>query len=147
MKTAIIGFPRIGENRELKFATEKYFKDEIKFSELESVAKEIRKNAWQKQKNLDYIVSNDFSYYDLFLDTAFTFNVIAKRYRQLNLSDIDTYFAMARGYQKNGLDVKALSMKKWFNTNYHYMVAEIEDDTEIKLNLQKPLTNIKKLKI
>ncbi|MDU5913532.1 MAG: 5-methyltetrahydropteroyltriglutamate--homocysteine S-methyltransferase [Anaerococcus vaginalis] len=146
MKTAIIGFPRIGENRELKFATEKYFKDEIKFSELESVAKEIRKNAWQKQKNLDYIVSNDFSYYDLFLDTAFTFNVIAKRYRQLNLSDIDTYFAMARGYQKNGLDVKALSMKKWFNTNYHYMVAEIEDDTEIKLNSTKAFDQYKEAK-
>ena len=88
MKTSIIGFPRIGENRELKFATEKYFRNEIKFSELENVGKEIRKNAWQNQKDLDYIVSNDFSYYDLFLDTAFTFNVIAKRYRPVSYTHL-----------------------------------------------------------
>ncbi len=145
MKTSIIGFPRIGENRELKFATEKYFKNKISFEELEETAKEIRKSAWTKQKEsgLDYIVSNDFSYYDLFLDAAVTFNIIPKRYRELNLDPIDTYFAMARGYQKDDLDVKALSMKKWFNTNYHYMVAEIEDDTEIKLNSTKAFDEYK----
>lgn len=145
MKTSIIGFPRIGENRELKFATEKYFKNQITFEELEETAKEIRKDAWTKQKEsgLDYIVSNDFSYYDLFLDTAVTFNIIPKRYRELNLDPIDIYFAMARGYQKDELDVKALSMKKWFNTNYHYMVAEIEDDTEIKLNSTKAFDEYK----
>ena len=145
MKTSIIGFPRIGENRELKFATEKYFKNKISFEELEETAKEIRKNAWTKQKDsgLDYIVSNDFSYYDLFLDAAITFNIIPKRYKDLKLDPIDTYFAMARGYQKDSLDVKALSMKKWFNTNYHYMVAEIEDDTEIKLNSTKAFDEYK----
>ncbi|MDY2919376.1 MAG: 5-methyltetrahydropteroyltriglutamate--homocysteine S-methyltransferase [Anaerococcus sp.] len=148
MKTSIIGFPRIGENRELKFATEKYFKNKISFEELEETAKEIRKNAWTKQKDsgLDYIVSNDFSYYDLFLDAAVTFNIIPKRYKDLKLDPIDTYFAMARGYQKDGLDVKALSMKKWFNTNYHYMVAEIEDDTEIKLNSTKAFDEYKEAK-
>lgn len=140
MQTSIIGYPRVGENRELKFATEKYFRNQIKLEELEKVAKEIRKKAWEKQEEskLSYKVSNDFSYYDIFLDTAFTFNIIPKRYKDLKLSDLDTYFAMARGYQKDGLDVKALSMKKWFNTNYHYMVCEIEDETEVKINSTKP---------
>lgn len=139
MQTSIIGFPRVGEDRELKFATEKYFKGQINFDQLEEVAKEIREKAWlrQKESGLSYLVSNDFSYYDIFLDTAVTFNLIPKRYKDLNLSDIDTYFAMARGYQKDGLDVKALSMKKWFNTNYHYMVCEIEDDTIVNLNSTK----------
>ena len=67
------------------------------------------------------------------LDTAVLFNIVPKEYKELNLSDIDTYFAMARGYQGENGDVKALAMKKWFNTNYHYIVPEIEDDTEIKL--------------
>lgn len=61
------------------------------------------------------------------------FNIIPKRYKTLGLSEQDTYFAMARGYQGAQGDVKALAMKKWFNTNYHYMVPEIEDDTTISL--------------
>lgn len=135
MKTSIVGFPRVGKLRELKFASEKYFKGEIDAKELESVAKELRKEHYEAQKNaeIDYITSNDFSYYDIFLDTAVLFNIIPKRYTDLGLSELDTYFAMARGYQGEKGDVKALAMKKWFNTNYHYIVAEVEDDTEVKL--------------
>ena len=135
MKTSIVGFPRVGKLRELKFASEKYFKGEIDAKELESVAKELRKEHYEAQKNagIDYITSNDFSYYDIFLDTAVLFNIIPKRYTDLGLSELDTYFAMARGYQGEKGDVKALAMMKWFNTNYHYIVAEVEDDTEVKL--------------
>ena len=101
MKTSIVGFPRVGKLRELKFASEKYFKGEIDAKELESVAKELRKEHYEAQKNagIDYITSNDFSYYDIFLDTAVLFNIIPKRYTDLGLSELDTYFAMARGYQ------------------------------------------------
>lgn len=135
MLTSIIGFPRVGNLRELKFATEKYFKHQISQERLQTVAKEIREKQWRllKENGIDLIPSNDFSFYDTLLDSAALFNIIPSRYKELNLSDLDTYFAMSRGYQGNHGDVRALAMKKWFNTNYHYMVPEIEDDTEIKL--------------
>ena len=136
MKTAVIGFPRIGKNRELKFAEEKYFKGEITNKELLEEAKAQRSYGLKVQKDsgIDFISSNDFSFYDAVLDTAVLLNAIPERYKDLNLSDIDTYFAMARGYQGENGNVKALAMKKWFNTNYHYIVPEIEDITSIKLN-------------
>lgn len=136
MKTSIIGYPRVGTLRELKFATEKYFRNEITAEELESTAENLRRAHWtvQKEKDIDFIPSNDFSFYDNMLDTAVLLNIIPKRYQKLNLSSLDTYFAMARGYQGEKGDVKALAMKKWFNTNYHYMVPEMDDDTQIKLN-------------
>ena len=135
MKTAVIGFPRVGKNRELKFATEKYFKGEISEQELLNEAAQIRKYNLSKENaaGIDYISSGDFSFYDGILDTAFALNVIPARYKALGLSDLDTYFAMARGYQGEKGNVKALAMKKWFNTNYHYLVPEIDDDTEVKL--------------
>ena len=139
MQTSVIGFPRIGTLRELKFASEKYFRKEIQASELLDTAKTLRAIHWNTQKNagIDHISSNDFSHYDLMLDTAVLLGVVPKRYKNLNLSDLDTYFAMARGYQGESGDVKALAMKKWFNTNYHYIVPEIEDDTEIKISGNK----------
>nr|WP_294669143.1 5-methyltetrahydropteroyltriglutamate--homocysteine S-methyltransferase [uncultured Ruminococcus sp.] len=135
MKTSVIGYPRIGTLRELKFASEKYFRKEITSVELLDTAKSLREIHWNTQKNsgIEFISSNDFSFYDMTLDTAVLFNIIPNRYRELNLSNLDTYFAMARGFQDNSGDVKALAMKKWFNTNYHYIVPEVEDDTEIKL--------------
>ncbi|MGX7107135.1 5-methyltetrahydropteroyltriglutamate--homocysteine S-methyltransferase [Hutsoniella sourekii] len=135
MQTSIIGYPRIGHLRQLKFQTEKYFRQEITEDELQATAKEIRYSQWQQQakSGLDFIPSNDFSFYDLLLDTAVSFNIVPRRYQDLALSELDTYFAQARGYQGDKGDVKALAMKKWFNTNYHYMVPEIEDDTPIKL--------------
>ncbi|MDD2212257.1 MAG: 5-methyltetrahydropteroyltriglutamate--homocysteine S-methyltransferase [Clostridia bacterium] len=140
MKTAVIAYPRVGGLRELKFATEKYFEGRISKAELQDSAALLRKTHWQSQKEsgIDFIASNDFSYYDNILDTAVLLNVIPKRYRELELDHLDEYFAMARGYQGANGDVKALAMKKWFNTNYHYIVPEIEDDTKISLYGSKP---------
>lgn len=140
MESAVIGFPRVGKFRELKFASEKYFRGETDSKELFETAKELRKEhwEWQKKSGIRYISSNDFSFYDGMLDTAVLLNVVPKCYRKLKLSETDTYFAMARGYQGKAGDVPALAMKKWFNTNYHYIVPEIEDDTEIRLNSNKP---------
>ncbi|WP_455684889.1 5-methyltetrahydropteroyltriglutamate--homocysteine S-methyltransferase [Thomasclavelia sp.] len=136
METAVIGYPRIGLNRELKFSIEKYIKREINQNILLNQAKELRRKHWLDQDNqkIDFISSNDFSLYDNVLDTAFLLNIIPKRYQNLNLDSLDTYFAMARGYQGEQGDVKALAMKKWFNTNYHYLVPEIDDHVQIKLN-------------
>ncbi len=139
MKTAVVGYPRIGTLRELKFALEKYFKNEISVEELTDTAKELRKLHWltQKEAGIDYITSNDFSYYDIVLDTAFLLNIIPERYRKLEVSELNKYLAMARGYQGENGDVKALAMKKWFNTNYHYIVPEAEDSTQIRLTGNK----------
>ena len=139
MKTAVVGYPRIGALRELKFALEKYFRYEISAEELEATAKALRKVHWltQREAGIDYITSNDFSYYDIVLDTAFLLNIIPARYKKLDISELDRYFAMARGYQGENGDVKALAMKKWFNTNYHYIVPEVEDDTDIRLSGSK----------
>ena len=139
MYTSVIGFPRIGTLRELKFTLEKYFRQEIEAEELLRTAQKLRKIHWntQKKAEIDYIPSNDFSFYDITLDTAALLGIIPKRYQELNLSELDTYFAMARGYQGSSGDVKALAMKKWFNTNYHYIVPELEDDTVISLTGDK----------
>ena len=140
MKTSIIGYPRIGRLRELKFASEKYFRGEITASELEQTAKEIRLYdlKLQKESGLDLIPTNDFSFYDGVLDTAFLLNAVPERYTSLGLSKLDAYFAAARGYQGERGDVKALAMKKWYNTNYHYMVPEISDSTALRLVGTKP---------
>ncbi|MBR2550322.1 MAG: 5-methyltetrahydropteroyltriglutamate--homocysteine S-methyltransferase [Clostridiales bacterium] len=141
MNTSVIGYPRIGKDRELKFASEKFFAGEIDENALLEVAKNIRKEDLLKQKEagITYISSNDFSFYDNVLDTAFLFNIIPQRYKDLGLSELETYFALARGYQGVKGNVKALAMKKWFNTNYHYLVPEIDDDTEISLVGNKPV--------
>ena len=141
MNTSVIGYPRIGKDRELKFASEKFFNGELDEAGLQNVAKTIRKEDLLKQKKagITYISSNDFSFYDNVLDTAFLFNVIPQRYKDLGLSELETYFALARGYQGDKGNVKALAMKKWFNTNYHYLVPEIDDDTVIALTGSKPL--------
>ena len=140
MKTSVIGYPRVGSLRELKFATEKYFRGELTADALRECAKNLRKEHWSSQKSngIDLIPSNDFSFYDQVLDTAVMLNVIPARYSSLRISSLDTYFAMARGYQGENGDVRALAMKKWFNTNYHYMVPEVDDHTEIRLNSSKP---------
>ena len=148
MQTSVIGFPRVGELRELKFTTEKFFKGLVSAQELEALAKDIRKKQWLKmqEKEVDFIPSNDFSFYDNFLDAAVLFNIIPGRYRELSLSSLEKYFAMARGYKGPAGDVKALAMKKWFNTNYHYMVAEISDEDEIRLAGEKPFKEYEEAK-
>jgi len=148
MKTSVTGFPRIGKNRELKFSSEKYFRGEITEAELLEEGKAQREYGilTQKDAGIDLIPVNDFSFYDNVLDTAFLFNVIPGRYKELGLSPIDTYFAAARGYQGEKGNVKALAMKKWFNTNYHYIVPEFEDGTVIRLTGTKPVDELKEAK-
>ena len=135
MTTSIIGFPRIGEHRELKFATEKYFRKEISAEELQATAKELRAKHWRlaQEGGVDQIPSNDFSLYDTFLDTAVLFNIVPEQVQAIDLSELDKYFALARGYQGEKGDVRALPMKKWFNTNYHYIVPKFEAGTQVKL--------------
>jgi 5-methyltetrahydropteroyltriglutamate--homocysteine methyltransferase len=135
LKTSIIGYPRVGTLRELKFASEKYFKGDLDAGALHQTAAELRAAHWraQKQQGIDFIPSNDFSFYDGLLDTACLLNMIPERYQALNLDPLETYFSMARGYQGEQGDVKALAMKKWYNTNYHYMVPEVDDHTKIQL--------------
>lgn len=135
MSTTIIGFPRIGENRELKFQTEKYFRNEITESEILSFSKELRKKHWRvlQEAQIEAIPSNDFSLYDQTLDTAFLLNIIPTEVANLDLTPLEKYFALARGYQGEKGDVKARPMKKWFNTNYHYLVPKFEKNTQIKV--------------
>ena len=101
MSTTIIGFPRLGEFRELKFTTEKYFRKEISADELLAAAKDLRAKHWNivKEQGISEIPSNDFSHYDNFLDAAFLFNVVPASVQNLDLTDLEQYFALARGYQ------------------------------------------------
>ena len=134
-RTSVIGFPRIGKKRELKFASEKFFKGEISEEELKKTAADLRLYGWQKQQEagISFIPSNDFSFYDNLLDTAFLIGAVPTIYKQLGLSELETYFAVAHGYQGAKGDVKALPMKKWFNTNYHYIVPALDDQTKLEL--------------
>src|SRR5699024_5325092 len=138
MKTHNLGYPRIGSKRKLKKASEKYWRNEISVDELKETGKKIRKSNWEAQKEagIDLIPSNDFSFYDQVLDTSLAVGAIPKRYEAfLNKphNKWDLYFAMARGYQKNGLDITAAEMTKWFDTNYHYIVPEFYKDQQFTL--------------
>lgn len=135
MTTTIIGFPRIGEQRELKYTTEKYFRHEMNAEELEAFGKSLRQKHWNliKDSGVDTIPSNDFSFYDTTLDTAFLLNLVPEDLATIELSGLDKYFALARGYQGEKGDIKARPMKKWFNTNYHYIAPKIELNTDIQL--------------
>ncbi len=101
----------------------------------------------QKDAGVDYIPSNEFSFYDGMLDLTMLLNAVPKCYKALGISEIDTYFAMARGYQGEKGDVQALAMKKWFNTNYHYIVPELFDETKIRLTGNKPFTEYEEAKL
>lgn len=141
MQTSIVAYPHIGKERELKYLLEKYWRKEISAATLEKEAAALRQVHWQNQVDgsLDYLTINDFSLYDTVLDTACLFNIIPTRYRRLGLSALDTYFALARGYRDEKGTVAPLAMKKWFNTNYHYIVPEFSDDCDIKLISDAPL--------
>ena len=148
MQFTIVGFPRIGEKRELKFATEKYWRGEIDEVALRGVVSQQRAAQWARQQTAGeaLIPSNDYSLYDGMLDTAVMLNAIPARYQALGLSELDTYFAMARGYQTQQGDVRAFTMKKWFNTNYHYLVPELEDGMELSLNAERLLASFAQAK-
>lgn len=131
MKTTILGYPRIGNQRQLKKACEDYWAGKIDKETLKAIGASIKKENWilQKETGIDIIPSNDFSFYDQILDTCLTLGCIPKRYENLKHGDkIDLYFAMARGIQKNDYDATAMEMTKWFDTNYHYIVPEFEKE-------------------
>ena len=95
----------------------------------------MREKHWRilQEAQIKAIPSNDFSLYDQTLDTAFLLNIIPTEVANLDLSPLEKYFALARGYQGAKGDVKARPMKKWFNTNYHYLVPKFEKNTQIKV--------------
>ena len=130
MRTKVLGLPRIGKKRELKKALESYWKGNTTIDEVVAVGATIRKENWQllRKQEIDYIPSNDFSFYDQVLDMSLTLGCIPKRYEALKENHFDLYFAMARGAQREGIDVTAMEMTKWFNTNYHYIVPEFYKD-------------------
>ena len=138
MITQILGYPRIGAKRELKKACEAYWAGKITQEELFQTGSKIKQSNWslQQEAGIDWIPSNDFSFYDQVLDMSLTVGAIPDRYEPLlnhRVSKTDLYFAMARGYQKNGLDLIAMEMTKWFDTNYHYIVPEFTKDQEFHL--------------
>jgi 5-methyltetrahydropteroyltriglutamate--homocysteine methyltransferase len=136
----ISGFPRIGPKRELKAATERYWRGEVSEEEFEQVGQDIRRANWTfiKESGIDLIPSNDFSYYDQVLDTIALTGAVPARYGHGGGPvSLDTYFAMARGRQDEGVDVTAMEMTKWFDTNYHYLVPELGPDTEFALSSEK----------
>jgi 5-methyltetrahydropteroyltriglutamate--homocysteine methyltransferase len=147
MQTQNLGYPRIGNKRELKKASEAYWAGKITAEELQKTGKEIRLKNWKIQKDagIDLIPSNDFSFYDQMLDTTVLLGAVPKRYTELakSKSDLDLYFAMARGFQKEGFDLTAMEMTKWFDTNYHYIVPEFTANQDFPLNPSKILSELK----
>ena len=139
--TANLGFPRIGADRELKKSLEAYWKGDSSADQLEATARAIRATNWkrQQQAGLNFIPSGEFSFYDQVLDHTLMFGAIPSRYEKLKTKDkLSLYFAMARGYQKDGVDVVAMEMTKWFDTNYHYLVPEFATDTAFSLTHNAP---------
>src|SRR3954464_8905709 len=137
----VSGFPRIGRNRELKFAIEGYWRGQTSTDQLAATAKVIRVENWKLMQDagIDLIPSNDFSYYDQMLDTIALVGAVPERYGWGGGDvDLDTYFAMARGQQSGDVDVTAMEMTKWFNTNYHYIVPELGPETKFSLSSSKP---------
>ncbi|RAJ82222.1 5-methyltetrahydropteroyltriglutamate--homocysteine methyltransferase [Chitinophaga dinghuensis] len=146
MITHNLGYPRIGAHRELKKANESYWAGKITAQELEQTAKNIRLNNWylQKDAGIDIIPCNDFTFYDHVLDTCLMTGAIPARYHDLlvekQLPQLDLQFAMARGFQKEGLDVTAMEMTKWFDTNYHYIVPEFAANQQFSLFSEKVIS-------
>ncbi|AQT47608.1 C-terminal/archaeal [Bartonella choladocola] len=154
IKSASLGFPRMGARRELKTALEQFWKGNISKDDLLKTAADLRKRHWklQKDKGIDVIPSNDFSLYDHVLDTAIMVGAIPAEYKANgeNNDILKTYFAMARGREGNNdcgcgnhhidSNIKALEMTKWFDTNYHYIVPEINAKQSFKLQSEKLIT-------
>ena len=132
-KNYVIGFPRIGEQRELKRVLEEFWAKKCSFEDVKCIASELKKRHWEYQKDagVDFISSNDFSLYDNMLDTSIMLGAIPKRF--YHLKDEELYFTMARG----NASTVAMEMTKWFNTNYHYIVPELSLDDNYCLNASK----------
>ncbi len=137
-----LGFPRIGVKRELKLALESFWRGDTDAAALQAGARELRHRHWRLQceHGADVVPCNDFTLYDHVLDTAFLFDAIPARYRALADADaLAGYFALARGHQRDGIDLHALEMTKWFDTNYHYLVPELHAGQRFALRGDKPL--------
>lgn len=142
-----LGFPRIGRNRELKFALEKYWKGGISESALSDIAADLRDRHWQDQSILDWIPAGDFSLYDHVLDMSFMLGNIPERVSTFSTSGtIDNYFRVARGRSASDIAahscVNAGEMTKWFDTNYHYIVPEFNRNTKFSLDVSGLLEQI-----
>ncbi|GAA0517674.1 5-methyltetrahydropteroyltriglutamate--homocysteine methyltransferase [Saccharopolyspora subtropica] len=133
----MLGYPRIGPNRELKRALEDYWSGRCDEAHLREVARELRADTWRalRDAGLDSVPSGTFSFYDHVLDTAVTFGAVPERHAALGLGPLDTYFAMARGADS----AAPLEMTKWFDTNYHYLVPEIAPDTRFRVADRIPI--------
>jgi 5-methyltetrahydropteroyltriglutamate--homocysteine S-methyltransferase len=144
-----LGYPRIGKHRELKNACERYWSGQATLDDLIAAGKRLRHAHWQAQRDagIDIIPCNDFSFYDHVLDMTLALGAVPPRYASLaGRSDLEIYFAMARGYQKDGLDLIAMEMTKWFDTNYHYLVPEFYKAQAFSLNSLKAVEEFKEAK-
>ena len=144
-----LGFPPLGAARELKRATEGYWSGKVPLDQLLATGADLRRRHWQLQRDIgvDRIPVNDFSYYDRMLDTCAMVGAVPPRYGWGGGKvELDTYFAMARGSQGKGRDVTAMEMTKWFDTNYHYIVPELERDQVFRLSSHKPVTEFREAK-
>ncbi|WP_448548177.1 5-methyltetrahydropteroyltriglutamate--homocysteine S-methyltransferase [Thalassotalea fusca] len=143
MKIHNLGFPRIGAKRELKFALEKYWAGESKVEELNAEAARIRETNWQLQTDagLDLIPAGDFAFYDQVLTTSLLLGVVPKRFKT-DKHDLDLEFRIARGKAPTGCACAASDMTKWFDTNYHYIVPELDQNTEFALHAERLLSQI-----
>ncbi|CAG9979294.1 unnamed protein product [Clonostachys byssicola] len=135
VQSAILGFPRMGVNRDLKKATEAYWGGKISQADLLAEAKRLRLAHWKIQQDagVDVIPSNDFALYDHVLNHIQDFGAVPPRYTKDGLDLVDQYFAMGRGHQKNGIDVPSLEMVKWFDSNYHYVKPTLQNGQTFKL--------------
>ena len=144
-KAHLLGYPRVGEKRELKFALESFWRKDSTSNDLQKVAKTLRAGNWQKQQDADlaFITSNDFSLYDHVLDHTVLFNAQPKRFVKLpfgekSISPENAYFSLARG----NLEQPAMEMTKWLDTNYHYIVPELNNETVFSINAHDFLSQV-----
>ena len=124
-----LGFPRIGAKRELKFAQEAYWKGLLSREDLLAAGRQLRKRHWELQGRLDFVPVGDFSFYDQVLDASFLLGNVPDRVLLSDGDSLDRYFRLARG--RSAADsaccgVQAGEMTKWFDTNYHYLVPELD---------------------
>jgi len=136
-----LGFPRIGKHRELKFAVEKYWRGEISADELLQIGKELRKTHWETQRDagIEWLTVGDFAWYDHVLELTTMLDIIPARFANVKTQatdakgQLDLLFALARGYDGDGSKAPACEMTKWFDTNYHYIVPELEPGQKFEL--------------
>jgi 5-methyltetrahydropteroyltriglutamate--homocysteine methyltransferase len=136
-----LGFPRIGVRRELKRALESFWAGSTDAQALADAARELRLRHWRLQRDSGVvgIPSNDFSLYDHVLDAACLVGAIPERYAPLKADPLAQYFAMARGRQDGAVDLRAMEMTKWFDTNYHYIVPELSAGMRFEPASTKPV--------